>query len=443
MAGRLSFKGGVHPLSSMHHGKHLTQDRPIMACSVPEEVIIPLSQHTGAPSKPVVSPGDRVDMGQLIAQAEGFVSVPCYSSVSGTVKEIARRPHISGVLSQSIVITNDFEDRLSKDIKSKGSLESLSPKQIIDMIKDAGIVGLGGAAFPTHVKLSPPPDKKIDTLIINGAECEPYLTADHRIMLEHPEKVVLGVKAVMKALGVANAVIAIEDNKKDAIAAIRKASSGINVATLKVKYPQGAEKQLIYAVTKRRVPSGKLPMDVGVVVVNVGTAYQIALTLETGMPLIERVVTVTGSVKQPSNFLVRIGTPLSHVIEQAGGFVGDIEKVIAGGPMMGIAQSNLNAPVIKGTSGILVLSTSEARMMEESPCIYCGRCVDVCPMGLEPYLLNNYAAKGDFEAAEKRHVMDCMECGGCTYICPAHRYLTQRIKLAKSEIAKRRKKAAK
>jgi electron transport complex protein RnfC len=443
MAGRLSFKGGVYPLSGIHHGKHLTQDRPIKACGVPEEVIIPLSQHTGAPSKPVVSPGDRVDMGQLIAQAEGFVSVPCYSSVSGTVKEIARRPHISGVMSQSIVIMNDYEDRLSKDIKSKGSLESLSPKQIIDIIKDAGIVGLGGAAFPTHVKLSPPPEKKIDTIIINGAECEPYLTADHRIMLEHPEKVVAGIKAVIKALGVTNAVIAIEENKKDAIAAIRKASSGVNVATLKVKYPQGAEKQLIYAVTKRRVPSGKLPMDVGVVVINAGTAYQIAQSIETGMPLIERVVTVTGSVKQPSNFLVRIGTPLNYVIEQAGGFVGDIEKVIAGGPMMGIAQSNLNAPVIKGTSGILVLSTSEARMMEESPCIYCGRCVDVCPMGLEPYLLNNYAAKGNFEAAEKAHVMDCMECGGCSYICPAGRFITQRIKLAKTEIVKRRKKAAK
>lgn len=445
MAARLSFRGGVHPLTSIHHGKRLTQDRPIQACSVPDEVVIPLSQHTGAPSKPVVSPGDRVDMGQLIAQADGFVSVPCYSSVSGTIKEMAPRPHISGAMSPSIIITNDHEDRLSKDIKSKGSLDSLSAKQIIDIIKDAGIVGLGGAAFPTHVKLSPPPEKKIDTIIINGAECEPYLTADHRIMLEHPEMVVGGLKAVMKALGVSNAVIAIEDNKKDAITAMSKAAleAGVNVATLKVKYPQGAEKQLIYAVTKRRVPSGKLPMDVGVVVVNAGTAYQIALTLKTGIPLIERVVTVTGSVKQPSNFLVRIGTPISYVIEQAGGFAGDIEKVIAGGPMMGIAQSNLDAPVMKGTSGILVLGKSEARMMEESACIYCGRCVDVCPMGLEPYLLSNYAEKGNFEAAENIHAMDCMECGGCSYICPANRHLTQRVRLAKAEIAKSRKKAAK
>jgi electron transport complex protein RnfC len=444
MAGRLSFRGGVHPLNSIHHGKRLTQDRPIQTCSVPDEVIIPLSQHTGAPSKPVVSPGDRVDMGQLIAQADGFVSVPCYSSVSGTVKEIAPRIHTSGAMVQSIVITNDHEDRLAGGIKSKGSLDNLSAKQIIDIIKDAGIVGLGGAAFPTHVKLSPPPEKKIDTIIINGAECEPYLTADHRIMLEHPEGVVAGLKAVMKALGVTNAVIAIEDNKKDAIESMSKAAaqSGANVATLKVKYPQGAEKQLIFAVTKRRVPSGKLPMDVGVVVINAGTAYQISLAIEKGMPLIERVVTVTGSVQQPSNFLVRIGTPISYVIEQAGGFAGDIEKVIAGGPMMGIAQSTLNAPVIKGTSGILVLSPGEARMMEESACIYCGRCVDVCPMGLEPYLLNNYAAKGDFAAAEKIHAMDCMECGGCSYICPANRHITQRIRLAKAEIVKSRKKAA-
>lgn len=444
MAGRLSFKGGVHPLTGIHHGKRLTQDRPIRQCSVPDEIVIPLSQHTGAPSKPLVAPGDNVDMGQMIAQADGFVSVPCYSSVSGTVKEIAPRTHISGVKSMAIVITNDHEDRLSKDVKSKGPLDNLTPKQIIDIIKDAGIVGLGGAAFPTHVKLSPPPEKSIDTVIINGAECEPYLTADHRIMLEHPEMVVSGLKAVIKALGVNNAVIAIEDNKKDAIAAMSKAASqsGVNVATLKVKYPQGAEKQLIYAVTKRRVPSGKLPMDVGVVVINAGTAYQIALTIEKGMPLFERVVTVTGSVGEPSNFLVRIGTPLSHVIEQAGGFVGDVEKVIAGGPMMGIAQSTLEAPVMKGTSGILVLGRAEARMLEESACIYCGRCVDVCPMGLEPYLLNNYAEKGNFEAAENIHAMDCMECGGCSYICPANRHITQRIRLAKSEITKNRKKAA-
>lgn len=442
---KLSFRGGVHPLIRIHHGKHLTQDRPIQSCSVPDEVIIPLSQHTGAPSVPIVSPGDKVDLGQKIAEAGGFVSVPCYSSVSGTVKEIAMRPHITGSPSMAIVITNDHEDRLSKHIYSRDSVETLSRQQILDIIKDMGIVGLGGAAFPTHVKLSPPPEKKIDTVIVNGAECEPYLTADHRVMLEHPSEVVEGLKAVMKAVDVKNAFIAIEDNKKDAIESMSKAAqqSGINVSTLKVKYPQGAEKQLIYAVTKRRVPSGKLPMDVGTVVVNAGTAYQIALAINKGIPLYERVVTVTGSVNQPSNFLVRIGTPISHVIEQAGGFAGDIEKVIAGGPMMGIAQSNLDAPVMKGTSGILVLNKKEAQAIEESACIYCGRCVDVCPMGLEPYLLNNYTQMNNFEAAEKIHAMDCMECGGCSYICPANRHITQRIRLAKAEITKSRKAAGK
>lgn len=443
---KLSFRGGVHPLTRIHHGKRLTESRPIQNCSAPDEVIIPLSQHTGAPSVTIVSPGDKVDLGQKIAEAGGFVSAPCHSSVSGTIKEIAKRPHISGAPSMAIVIANDHEDRLSKDICGKGPAESLSAKQIIGIIKDMGIVGLGGAAFPTHVKLSPPPEKKIDTLIINGAECEPYLTADHRVMLEHPDGVIEGARAAAKALGLDNVRIAIEDNKKDAIAAIDKAAQrarGVKVDTLRVKYPQGAEKQLIYAVTKRRVPSGKLPMDVGAVVINAGTAYQIALAINKGLPLYERVVTVTGSVKQPSNFLVRIGTPISHVIEQAGGFVGDIEKVIAGGPMMGIAQANLEAPVIKGTSGILVLDKKEAQALEESACIYCGRCVDICPMGLEPYILNNYSSMNNFEAAEKFHAMDCMECGGCSYICPANRQITQRIRLAKAEIIKSRKAAGK
>jgi electron transport complex protein RnfC len=442
---KLTFRGGVHPLARIHHGKRLTQSRPIQKCNAPDEVIIPLSQHTGAPSVPIVSPGDRVDLGQKIAEAGGFVSVPCYSSVSGTVKEIAKRPHITGVPSMAIVIDNDHEDRLSKDIRSRGPAESLSAEQILDIIKDMGIVGLGGAAFPTHVKLSPPPEKKIDTLIINGAECEPYLTADHRLMLEHPDEVIEGAAAVIKVLGVDNAHIAIEDNKRDAIEAMNKATqrSGVKVDILKVKYPQGAEKQLIYAVTKRRVPSGKLPMDVGAVVVNVGTAYQIALSVNKGIPLYERVVTVTGSVKQPSNFLVRIGTPISHVIEQAGGFDGDIEKVIAGGPMMGITQFDLGAPVMKGTSGILVLDKQAARSTEESPCIRCGKCVETCPMGLMPYLIGANAEKNFFDAAEQLNALDCIECGCCTYTCPANRHIVQRIRLAKAEIMKNRKKAAK
>ena len=443
MASKLSFKGGVHPLKRIHHGKFLSENCAIEKCSVPDEVIIPLSQHIGAPSKPIVSPGDKVDMGQMIAEAGGFVSVPCFSSVSGTVKEISPQPHISGKASMAIVIENDHEDRLSADIKGNGTLSSLKPDQIIDIIKNAGIVGMGGAAFPTHVKLSPPPDKPIDTVIVNGAECEPYLTADHRIMLEHADDVVLGLKAVMKVLGVKRAVIGIEDNKRDAIAAVTQAASGedIDVVTLNVKYPQGAEKQLIYAVTKREVPSAKLPMDVGAVVINAGTAYQIAQAIRTGMPLFERVVTVTGSVNTPANLLVRIGTPMSHVIGHVGGLSGQIQKIVAGGPMMGITQHGLDAPVMKGTSGILALDTHMARPAEQSPCIRCGKCVDVCPMGLLPYLISANAEKNCFEAAEKANALDCIECGSCSYICPANRHLVQYIRLAKGEIAKNRKKA--
>ena len=441
---KLSFKGGVHPLKRIHHGKFLAEERAIERCTVPDEVIIPLSQHIGAPSKPVVCVGDKVDMGQMIAEAGGFVSVPCFASVSGVVKAIGPQPHMSGKPCPAIVIENDHEDRLCADIKCKGSLDALSPQDIVDIIKNAGIVGMGGAAFPTHVKLSPPPDKEIDTVIINGAECEPYLTADHRVMLEHPGEVVRGLKAIMKVLGVKKAYIAIEDNKRNAISAVDKAAKeeDIDVVTLKVKYPQGAEKQLIYVITKREVPSGKLPMDVGAVVVNAGTARQIALAIDKGMPLYERVVTVTGSVNKPSNLIVRLGTPISHVISYVGGLSGNIEKIISGGPMMGITQYDLDAPVVKGTSGLLALDVGMARSAVQSPCIRCGKCVDVCPMGLLPYLISAHAEKNHFEAAEQVNALDCIECGCCSYICPANRHLVQGIRLAKSEIIKERKRAS-
>lgn len=444
MAGKLSFKGGVHPLKTIHHGKYLTQECAIQKCSVPSEIVIPLSQHIGAPCKSVVSVGDKVDMGQMVAEAGGFVSAPCFSSISGTVKAIEPRAHISGKSVDAVVIENDFEDRLYPGIKSKGSLESLSAKEIVNIIKDAGIVGMGGAAFPTHVKLSPPPEKKIDTIIINGAECEPYLTADHRIMLEYPGEVVKGLKAVMKVLGVEKAYIAVEDNKRNAISLLDGAAKeeNIDIVTLKVKYPQGAEKQLIYALTKRQVPSGKLPMDVGALVVNAGTAYQICQAIEKGIPLYERVVTVTGSVNSPSNLLVRIGTPLTSVIAEVGGFSGDIHKIIAGGPMMGITQYDLSAPVIKGTSGILALNKKMSRPIEETPCIRCGKCVNVCPIGLLPFMISANAHRGNFDTADKLNARDCIECGCCSYICPANRHLVQRIRLAKAEIAKQQKKAS-
>ncbi|MBT7123143.1 MAG: RnfABCDGE type electron transport complex subunit C, partial [Clostridia bacterium] len=322
MAAKRSFKGGVHPLKRMHHGKILSENSAISACSVPDEVILPISQHIGAPAVPIVAAGDRVDMGQKIAEAGGFVSVPIFASVSGTVKSIEACSTLSGRPCDSIIIENDHEDRLSGDIVKPVRLAELSGQQIIDIIKEAGIVGLGGAAFPTHVKLSPPPEKKIDTLIVNGAECEPYLTADHRVMLEYPEEIVRGIKAMMKALNVKKAIIGIEANKRDAIDAILKYThnENIDVTVLRVKYPQGAEKQLIDSVIDRQVPSGKLPMDVGCVVVNAGTAYQVSLAIEQGLPLYERVVTVTGAVNQPSNLMIRLGTPLSHVISHVGGF---------------------------------------------------------------------------------------------------------------------------
>ena len=443
MASRFSFKGGISPLRSIHHGKRFTEGRAVERCSVPDEVVIPLVQHIGAPSSPVVAVGDIVDMGQMIAEARGYVSSPCFSSVSGKVKAIELRPHISGQPSMAIVIENDHEDRLYPGIQSPGRLEDLNPDQIIKTIQNAGLVGMGGAAFPTHVKLSPPAEKKIDTVIINGAECEPYLTADHRVMLEHSGEVVRGLNAVLKALGAKNAWIAIENNKPDAIAIIQDAIAGsdIRVAPLRVKYPQGAEKQLIYAVTGRQVPSGGLPMDVGAVVVNAGTAYQICQAIEKGLPLYERVVTVTGSVAMPSNLLVRIGTPISYVISHVGGFSGKIEKVIAGGPMMGIALHNLDAPVMKGTSGILALDEKSARPVQESACIHCGKCVAACPMGLQPYLISGYSDINRFEDAEKYHALDCMECGCCAYNCPANRHLVQSIRLAKTQILNARRKS--
>ena len=436
MASQKTFKGGVHPLARIHHGKPFTENLPIEQCSVPDEISLPLGQHIGAPAVPIVAVGDTVDMGQMVAKMGGFVSAPVFSSVSGTVVSIGPCAHVTGSECTAIVIKNDGQDRLSSDISGHSSPDTLSAEQIVGIIRDAGIVGLGGAAFPTHVKLSPPEEKPIDTLVINGAECEPYLTADHRIMLEHPQDVICGLKAVSKVLGVKKAYIAIEANKKNAIKAIEAAASreDIDVVTLKVKYPQGAEKQLIYAVTGRIVPAGKLPMDVGAVVVNASTAYQIAQAVTKGMPLLGRVVTVSGNVARPCNLMVRIGTPISHVIAFAGGLLENTEKIIAGGPMMGVTQQDQTSPIVKGTSGILLLSHKMARQLPESACIRCGKCVQVCPMGLQPFLIDAYVEQNDFETPETIGAQDCMECGCCSYICPAGRYLVQSIRLAKAEI---------
>lgn len=436
-----TFRGGIHPA----HNKHYTEHKAIEIADAPETVVIPLHQHIGAPCNSLVKPGDTVKMGQKIGQPQGYVSAPVHSSVSGKVKAISPFPHPLGGNVMSVMIENDGLDTLDETVLQK-DYETMTPGQIRDAIFDFGIVGMGGAAFPTHVKLSPPPEKKIDMVILNGAECEPYLTADHRLMLEKPEEIVKGLRIIMKVLGVNNAYIGIEDNKSNALEALKniiKTDGNIKVVSLKTKYPQGAEKQLIDAITGRKVPSAGLPMDIGVVVNNVGTAAAISMSFNSGMPLIERIVTVSGSgVKEPKNLRVRIGTPFSKVIEQCGGMVDEPAKVISGGPMMGLAQYSMDVPVIKGTSGILVLTRKEAETPEESPCIRCGKCVEVCPINLVPLTLSAFSLNGDYEACSNYHALDCIECGSCSYICPAKRPLLQSIRVAKSEVIKMRKQAA-
>ncbi|SHJ90154.1 electron transport complex protein RnfC [Geosporobacter subterraneus DSM 17957] len=435
----LSFRGGVHP----PHFKEATARIAVERAVEPKVVTIPLQQHIGAPCEPLVKVGDRVKVGEKIGDASGFVSSPVHSSVSGEVKQIARMLTPTGD-AMCVVIESDGLNTTHESVVPKGSIESLTGKEILNIIKEAGIVGLGGAAFPTHVKLSPPPEKKIDTIILNGAECEPFLTADHRLMLESPEEVIYGLRAMMKVLGVSKAFIGIEDNKKDAIDSMKKAvekDDQIQIVGLHTKYPQGAEKQLIYACTKREVPSGGLPMDVGVVVNNVGTAAAISNAIKTGMPLIERIATITGKgIKEPKNLLIKIGTSFRELIDQCGGYSGTPGKLIMGGPMMGLAQYTDEIPAIKGTSGILVLTPDEARLPEPKPCIRCGKCVEICPAFIQPLFISAYALQNMHETAEKYNALDCIECGSCSFICPSKRPLLQSIRVTKREIiAKKRK----
>lgn len=437
----LTFKGGTHPA----HNKEGTEKLDITSAKVPKIVVIPMQQHIGAPCEPLVKIGDEVKVGQKIGEAKGFVSSPVHSSVSGKVIGIEPRLISGGSAVPCVIIENDMLDTLFEGISPKGSLEQLSSDQIMNIIKEAGIVGMGGATFPTHVKLSPPPGKNVDTVILNGAECEPYLTSDHRLMVERPEDVVFGLMAFMKVLNVKKGFICIENNKPDALEAVynaAKGKEGIEVVALKTKYPQGAEKQLINACTGREVPSGGLPADAGVVVNNVGTAAAVADAIKKGMPLIKRIVTVTGKgVKNPKNLLVKIGTSFREIIEQCGGFNGTPGKVIAGGPMMGIAQYSIDVPVIKGTSGILILNEEETKLPESSNCIRCGKCIEVCPINLMPVYISNYSLQDKFEQAEASNAMDCIECGSCSFICPAKRPLVDSIRVAKREILAKRKKA--
>ncbi len=436
--GLLTFSlGGIHPPENK-----ISAGIKIENPGLPAIITIPVSQHLGAPSKVIVARGDTVKTGQVIAESNGFVSTNIHSSVTGKVLKIDLFLDSSGYRKQAVQIQVeedewvegiDLSDTLVKDFDK-------SPDEIRNKILESGIVGLGGATFPSHVKLMTPKGKTAEYLVINGVECEPYLTADHALMMEKHDELVVGIRILMKGLGVEKAIVGIENNKPDAINVMEEATSefdNIEVKRLKVQYPQGGEKQLIQALLKREVPSGGLPIDVGVVAFNVGTVYAAYQAVQKNRPLLERVVTVTGkSVKKPSNFLTRVGTPVSYLIEKAGGLPEDTAKVINGGPMMGKALSTLEVPIVKGSSGILLLKEDEARRKEVQSCIRCTKCVSVCPMGLEPYLLMTQAEKAMYEEMEAEKVMDCIECGSCVYTCPSSRPLLDYIRLGKGEVGK-------
>lgn len=426
-------KGGVHP----PEGK-LTAGKPIETLAPPAEAVILVSQHIGAPAEVIVQKGDTVKVGQVIAKSKGFVSANIHSSVSGMVNKIATVVDASGYAKPAIFISVEGDEWLPEIDRSPEVIRecNLDPKGILERISAAGIVGMGGATFPAHVKLALPQGKSADYLIINGVECEPYLTADHRVMLERGEELLVGVSILRKALGNPRTIIGIERNKPDAIAhltLLAKSFEGIEVQPLKVKYPQGGEKQLIEAITGREVPTGKLPIDAGAVVQNVGTALAVYEAVQKNKPLFERVITVTGnSLSNPVNVLARVGTPISQLIEYAGGLPADTGKVISGGPMMGKALKNLDAPSTKGTSGVLILPERLSERKPAQQCIRCAKCAFACPMGLEPYLLYRLAIRTQTETLEHEDVMSCIECGSCSFTCPAALPLLDFIRLGKS-----------
>ena len=401
----------------------------------PDELVLPLRQHAGKPAKVCVKPGDRVERGDKVGEADGFMSVPVHASAAGTVLDIDWWPHPDGSMAEAVRIK---VDRFAPQVPRPRLVPhwwGLTREQVVKAVQEAGVVGLGGAAFPTHVKLAPPKDFKVHTLIINGAECEPYLTSDHRTMVEYPERVHFGVRVMMHAVGVDKCVIGVELNKPDAIEALRRTvprDLDITILPLMVKYPQGAEKMLIRAVTGVEVPSGKLPVSVGVIVQNVGSVSAIAEVFETGLPLVERIVTVSGhGLRKPANLIVPVGTKLRDLLTYCEGITPDAAEVIMGGPMMGQALSDLNAPVIKGTTGIVVLEKRETRDAEVFPCIHCGRCLDACPVFLNPSLLGDFARTQQYEAMVDLHIADCMLCGSCSYVCPSNIPLSQLFQASK------------
>ena len=431
--------GGVHPAENK-----LSAGSPIREAALPKQAVFSMFQHIGAPAKPVVQKGDVVKVGTLLAEAGGFVSAPIYSSVSGKVNKIDAVLDASGTRRMAVIVDvegDDWEESIdrSKELVRLSDRPELDAKTIVEKIKNAGIVGLGGATFPCHVKLTPPPGCKAECVIINAVECEPYLTADHRLMLEHSEEILVGVDLIMKAVGVTKGYVGIENNKPDAIKLMTEKAKqypNIEIVPLKVKYPQGGEKQLIDAVIGRQVPAPPaIPINVGAVVQNVGTAFAIYEAVMKNKPLIDRIITVTGkSVKNPSNLLARLGTPFQQLIDECGGLPEDTGKIIGGGPMMGKALLSLEVPMTKGSSGLLLMNKEEARRSEPQPCIRCAKCVNACPMGLEPFLLSKVAAMEEWEMAEKNDVVSCIECGSCQFTCPSKRPLLDMIRVGKSTV---------
>jgi len=431
--------GGVHPAENK-----LSAGSAIREAALPKQAIFSMFQHIGAPAKPVVQKGDVVKVGTLLAEAGGFVSAPVYSSVSGKVNKIDAVLDASGTRRMAVIVDvegDDWEDSIdrSKELVRLSDRPDLDAKTIVEKIKNAGIVGLGGATFPCHVKLTPPPGCKAECVIINAVECEPYLTADHRLMLEHPDEILVGVDLIMKAVNVTKGYVGIENNKPDAIKLMTEKAKdypNIEIVPLKVKYPQGGEKQLIDAVIGRQVPAPPaIPINVGAVVQNVGTAFAIYEAVMKNKPLIDRIITVTGkSVKNPSNLLARIGTPFQQLIDECGGLPEDTGKIIGGGPMMGKALLSLEVPMTKGSSGLLLMNEKEARRSEPQPCIRCAKCVGACPMGLEPFLLSKVSAMEEWEIAEKNDIVSCIECGSCQFTCPSKRPLLDMIRVGKTTV---------
>ncbi len=438
MPGERKFRHGVHPPES----KQLTAALPVRRMPFPEEVVLPVRQHAGRPAKVIARPGMRVERGDMVAEADGWVSVPIHASAAGTVEEVGRWPHQDGSMETAVRIRVDRWSAQAPRPRVIPRWEGLSREETVAAVRHAGVVGLGGAAFPTHVKLSPPAGTKLDVLVANGCECEPYLTTDHRTMVDYPERVHLGIRIMMRCLGVSRALVGIEWNKPDAIARMKAtvpSDLDVRVLGLKVKYPQGAEKMLIKSLLEREVPSGKLPLDVGVVVQNVASIATIAEVFETGLPLIERIVTVTGyGVREPANLIVPVGTKIRDLIDACGGFTEDAREVVSGGPMMGAAVADLDAPVMKGTTGLLVLREQDTKRREVHPCIHCGHCLDACPVYLNPQILGQLAMKDRDDEMERHHVWDCMLCGCCSYVCPSHIPLSQLFAASRQTLKSRK-----